>query len=143
MRPPAETPAVAAAVVLSGSWRADPGGGIRAEELSAAAPLLLRTGAGALGWRRARGTPLHTRPEALQLQRAHRIQMLEAALGEREIPRLFGLLRSGGIEPLLVKGWAVARLYPEKGLRPYGDVDLCVRPAELESARSILAGAGS
>jgi hypothetical protein len=39
---------------------------------------------------------------------------------------------------LLVKGWAVARLYPERGLRPYGDIDLCVRADQFTAARSAL-----
>ena len=49
------------------------------------------------------------------------------------------LLRSAGVEPLLVKGWAVARLYPERGLRPYGDIDLCVRPEQYATAVAALA----
>ena len=48
------------------------------------------------------------------------------------------LLRSAGVEPLLVKGWAIARLYPEHGLRPYGDIDLCVRPEQHTSAMAVL-----
>ena len=43
------------------------------------------------------------------------------------------------MEPLLVKGWAVARLYPERGLRPYGDIDLCVRPEQYAVAVTALA----
>ena len=48
------------------------------------------------------------------------------------------MLRSAGVEPLLVKGWAVARLYPEHGLRPYGDIDLCVRPEQYAVALAAL-----
>jgi hypothetical protein len=48
-------------------------------------------------------------------------------------------LRSAGVEPLLVKGWAVARLYPERGIRPYGDIDLCVRPEQHGVAVAALA----
>ena len=44
-----------------------------------------------------------------------------------------------GVEPLLLKGWAVARLYPERGLRPYGDIDMCVRPEQYEVAAAALA----
>ena len=43
------------------------------------------------------------------------------------------------MEPLLVKGWAVARLYAERGLRPYGDIDLCVRPEQYAVAVAALA----
>jgi hypothetical protein len=45
-------------------------------------------------------------------------------------------LRSAGVEPLLVKGWAIARHYPEAGLRPYSDIDLIVRPDECARARA-------
>jgi hypothetical protein len=37
-----------------------------------------------------------------------------------------------------VKGWSVARLYPQSGLRPYGDVDLFLPPGERERARALL-----
>ena len=64
---------------------------------------------------------------------------LENAREERRIVRAITLLRSAGVEPLLVKGWAIARLYPECGLRPYGDIDLCVRPEQHASAVAALA----
>jgi hypothetical protein len=38
------------------------------------------------------------------------------------------------MEPLLFKGWAIARSYPQPGLRPSGDIDLCVRPEEYRAA---------
>ena len=50
------------------------------------------------------------------------------------------LLRENGIEPVVVKGWVSARLYPEAGLRPYGDLDLCVRPDQFGRATALLAG---
>jgi hypothetical protein len=45
-------------------------------------------------------------------------------------------LRAASLSPLLAKGWAVARLYPRPGLRPYGDLDLYVRPSEYAAARA-------
>jgi hypothetical protein len=63
-----------------------------------------------------------------------------AAVHERQLRQALTLLRSAGAEPLLMKGWAVARLYPAPGLRPYGDLDLCVRPAAYGAARAALAG---
>lgn len=47
---------------------------------------------------------------------------------------------SAGVEPLLVKGWAVARPYPEPGLRPYGDIDLFVCPEQHSAAAAALCG---
>jgi len=48
------------------------------------------------------------------------------------------MLRQAAVEPLLVKGWAAAALYPDLGLRPFGDIDLLIRPRELETARTAL-----
>lgn len=54
-----------------------------------------------------------------------------------------GALRAEGIEPLLVKGPALARLLYDQGeLRPYGDVDLLVGPGHFERALAILQGRG-
>lgn len=47
-------------------------------------------------------------------------------------------LGAAGVEPLLIKGWAIARLYPGAGLRPYTNLDLIVRPSELGAARGNL-----
>ena len=64
---------------------------------------------------------------------------LQNARQERRIIQTIALLRSAGVEPLLVKGWAMARLYPERGLRPYGDIDLCVRQEQYAVAVAALA----
>jgi hypothetical protein len=66
------------------------------------------------------------------------MQELEAAVREQGIAQIVSLLRAGGVEALLVKGWAIARSYPEAGLRPYSDIDLCVRAAELPAAEAAL-----
>ena len=102
-------------------------------------PTLLRTGAASLGWWRVRSSELRTSSAAHELRQAYRLYTLQAARHERRIVQAITLLRSAGVEPLLVKGWAVVRLYPERGLRPYGDIDLCVRPEQYASAVAALA----
>lgn len=52
--------------------------------------------------------------------------LLRAKLYEEKIKAAFELFRENGIEPILIKGWAVAREYPEKYQRIYSDIDLCV-----------------
>jgi hypothetical protein len=47
-------------------------------------------------------------------------------------------LNRANIDAVLIKGWAAARLYPEIGVRPYGDLDICVRPRQLRSAMALL-----
>ena len=125
--------------VLAGAWcQSPPPVELSAGELAAIGPLLLGSGAGALAWWRIRGSALGTTPAALELREAYRLHSLEAALHERSIKTIVALLRSAGVEPVLVKGWAVARLYPEAGLRPYGDIDLCVRPEQYRQAAALL-----
>jgi hypothetical protein len=74
----------------------------------------------------------------MQLRQAYRLQTLQAGLHEEQIQQVFTGCRAAGLEPLLGKGWAVARLYPEPGLRPYGDIDLFVRPEQHAAARTVL-----
>jgi hypothetical protein len=81
-------------------------------------------------------------PSADVLLQAYRLSTLESAVREQQVGQAFAVLRGAGVEPLLAKGWAAARFYPEPGLRPYGDVDLYVRPAQLDAARAALRAAG-
>ncbi len=107
-------------------------------ELTDILPLLCESGAGALGWWRIRNTPLANSAAGGQLHEVYRRHRLSALIHEREIAYVLSLLRAEGIEPVLVKGWAIARLYPDAGLRPYGDIDLCVRPDQFAQASAAL-----
>lgn len=128
-----------AARVLAGSWRQSPPPlTISETELDLVTPMLLATGAGALGWKRVSTSRLRTAPAALELEQAYRLHALQSAMHERGIEKALTHLRSAGVEPILVKGWAIGRLYPEVGLRPYGDLDLCVEPGQYQSARTAL-----
>lgn len=126
---------------LRGAWRREPPElQISETELDQVAPLLLASGAGALGWWRVRGSNLKSTPSALELQQAYRLHSLQSALHQAEIKHLVTLAREASAEPVLVKGWAVARLYPEMGLRPYGDVDLCFPEETYARAAAVLEG---
>ncbi len=127
------------AVVLAGSWRRFPSPlDISIEDLDTVAPSLLATGAAALAWQRVSNSDLRTSPAAIELEQAYRLHSLQSAIHERDIQNILTLLDHAGIEPVLVKGWAIARLYPEPGLRPYGDIDLCVHPKQFAGARAAL-----
>jgi hypothetical protein len=129
---------------LSGSWRREPmAPDVSVEELERVAPLLLGSGAGALGWCRVRDLELRSSSVAFQLHQAYRKHTLEAALHELQIKESFALLRSIDIEPVLVKGWSIARFYPERGMRPYDDVDLVVRAEQFAAAQAIIGKAES
>jgi hypothetical protein len=129
------------ATLLAGSWRRPaPPLHIAPDTLADVASHVVRLGGGALVWRRlhaAGGAPC---PAAIELRQVYRLQTLDARLHERRIVRAVSLLRAAGIEPLLAKGWAAARIYPEPGLRPYGDVDLWVRPDQYARAHAALGG---
>src|SRR4051794_9928478 len=127
--------------VLGGSWRrCHPPLELGAAELADLAPLLLGTGAAPLGWWRARHSNLHECPAALDLRSAYRMQALATARQELAVAEVFRRLRARRVEPLLVKGWAAARLYPEPGLRAWGDVDVVIRPQEFARAQVAIAG---
>jgi hypothetical protein len=132
----------AVAAILAGSWRPDPeAASFDRETLAAITPLLIRSGAAALAWRRV-APAADDAPEALELKRQALVQRVHARTLERDLEEIVGTLRAGGVEPVVVKGWAAARLYPERGSRPYGDVDLFVRPAERARAEETLEHAG-
>ncbi len=127
------------AATLAGAWRRSPPSlSLSRGELAEVTPLLLGTGGGSLGWWRIRSSSLGTSSPGFQLHQAYRLHTLVAAVHERAIQRVVTLLRAAGVEPLLAKGWAVARLYPEPGLRPYGDVDLWVQPEQYAAAVAAL-----
>lgn len=132
------------AKALAGSWRSHPPPlEISDTELDQIIPLLLGSGAAALGWWRILHSELDQHSgSAIELQQAYRLLALQDTLHEREIKKIFALLRSAGVEPLLVKGWAIARLYPETVLRPFGDVDICVRPEHFKLASERLKSSG-
>jgi hypothetical protein len=134
-----ESPGHLVAEMLTGSWRQSPTAlECTASELEEIAPLLQRSGAAALCWWRIRSYPLRDVPAAKELHQAYRLNTLQAAVNQQTIEEIIALLRSVGIDPILVKGWAVARVYTEYGLRPYGDIDLCVRPEQVAAAEHAL-----
>jgi hypothetical protein len=128
---------------LSGSWRAHAvAPPITPAELAAITPLLIQSGAGALLWWRIRDHELAKSDAGEQLRQVYRIHRLEASLHVARLKRVFQLFREAGIEPVLVKGWNVARLYPEPGLRHYFDLDLCVRHDCHSQANDLVASLG-
>src|SRR5215216_1231897 len=127
------------AQLLTGAWRDKPPLLATSEqELAEIAVLLMRSGAGGLAWHRIRNSALRDSSIAGQLEQAYRFHFLQAALHERSLKQVIPLLRSYGVEPVLIKGWAIARHYAESGLRQYCDLDLCVLPDQHAAARAAL-----
>lgn len=125
--------------ILTSSWRnALDHDEISADDIATAAPLLLSSGTAALAWRRISHLDFKTDPAFQQLQEGYRLHSIQSRLHEHQLKDLFKRMRAAGVEPLLLKGWAMARLYPEPGLRPYGDIDLWVSPAQAKTAQENL-----
>jgi len=125
------------ASALAGAWRPQPPTcALTASELEEITPILLKSGTAGIVWRR-----LQERHReggvSDQLHSAYKLQALEAAVHEHNVKEVFRRLHAANVDALLVKGWAVARLYPEPGLRHYGDIDLCVRARDYERALSL------
>ncbi|GAC1458803.1 MAG: hypothetical protein PVSMB1_08710 [Gemmatimonadaceae bacterium] len=97
------------------------------------APRLVETGCAALAWRR---FPASSEPGSISdlFRQASRINALTGAIGQVELQYAFETLRRAHIEPLLLKGWAVARMYADASWRPSGDIDLAVVPADHAKA---------
>lgn len=127
------------AQLLAGSWKGTPlSEAISPQEMEDLAPLLISNGAGGLAWCRLRKTDAGNSPAAQQLQQAYRYQSLSAAIHLQKLKQVIPYLQNVGVEPVLVKGWAVARLYPEIGMRPFSDIDLCVLPEQYATAQAAL-----
>jgi hypothetical protein len=71
-------------------------------------------------------------------QNAYRCQVLQNAVWEHDICAVFRMLRSINIEPILLKGWSVGRLYGGSRFRCLGDIDLLVRDEQLAIAEEKL-----
>jgi hypothetical protein len=127
------------ATFLAGAWRFKPPDlDLSRHEVEKIAPFLLRSGAAGLGWRRLCGGELQDFEAASELRQAYRLYTLQSRVNKTKIEKVFKLLRAAGVEPILIKGWAAARHYPEPGLRPYGDIDVCVRKENYLGAHAAL-----
>ena len=128
------------AQVLAGAWRTGgPPLEVEPEDLQRVAPLLHQTGTGALVWWRVRGTALADTETGEGFHQAYRLHTLEAEIHALRLNDVLCRLDAAGIDALLIKGWAIARRYPEVGLRPYTDLDLIIRPGQGEAAQGALA----
>lgn len=69
---------------------------------------------------------------------ANRWQLLQWRVYEKRIVEAVVFLRQNKVEPILIKGWAAARFYPEPFERYSNDIDLMVAPAECGRVSEIL-----
>lgn len=125
--------------LLSRFWCSPPPSpGLSPNQLQELIPILERQGSGGLAWFRIRSTPLAQLPNAPRLQNAYRHHTLQVRIRERQLLEAIGHFRRWKVDPILAKGWTLGRLYPEAGLRPYGDLDFWVPPEKMSAAREAL-----
>lgn len=124
---------------LAGCWRAKQAPVDNSpSDLERLTTLLYNSGSTGLAWWRIHESDLKTSPCGELLHQGYRLQALQSPINEERIVTAFRLLRDAGVEPILIKGWSAARFYPHRTLRPYGDIDLVVRPREYAAAREVL-----
>lgn len=123
------------AVALGRAWRERPDGDLvtRRAAAAAAAPLLLRSGTAPLAWH-ALGAAAG--PGLEEVHAASRLEALRTRLRLRSVGRVVSRLREAGVEPIVGKGWAIAREYPSPALRPFGDVDVYVSRRDAQRIRA-------
>ena len=129
------------AEILAGAWR-QPSfrkPGCSSQNLHRLAPLLIAGGAAALTWFHIRQHKSEFSESVLNLYRQEYIgSAARAAAQEEELERVLSAFQAVGIRSILLKGWSVARLYPEPGLRPLGDIDLWIDPLRIAEASDVL-----
>ena len=122
---------------LAGSWRKSPPPlGLSLADVRQITPLLINFGAGSLACRRLGQKERESKP----LGESYRLDTLHCALYERQLIRLAALFRSSGVDPLLAKGWVVAKAYPETGVRVPCAMDFWIKPEEYPRAADLLRG---
>jgi hypothetical protein len=127
------------ATLLAGAWRSEPPvlSAARAD-IESVLPFVANMKIAPLVWWRLRHAGMTDVRGAAGLRDAYRYAALEAEQHHHHIATVLGLLRGASIEPILFKGWDIARCYPQPGLRRYEDIDVVVRPQEFELAQRTL-----
>lgn len=121
------------------AWRADaPPLDLTVDELAAILPHLIKSGSAGLIWPKVK--PVRERYGALAfaLEAAYRAQTDHNHRVEKSIAAVSIRLHKAGINPVLIKGYALSRVYPEGIVRPAGDIDLVVPDVHYQSTQQLL-----
>jgi hypothetical protein len=127
------------AALLRGAWRhKPPSPDLNLAPFAGTVRLLLKSGAGALGWWRIQHSSLCWLPEARLLHDAYLEYAVQALEYERKLATLVEALNQEKLNFILLKGCATSRFYPESNLRPSGDIDVYMPRHEWIRIREIL-----
>ncbi len=121
----------AIAAILKHSWRKSEGQEISFQEIEKALPALRNTGSAGLIWHRVSHLPAES---VADLREVYHQQAISAIIREHSLADIFQRMREQEVEPILLKGWSLARLYPDAAMRPSGDIDLWVASGQLAQA---------
>src|SRR5581483_2606336 len=126
--------------ILAQSWKeASPYDDFSPERVPYLTSQLLNSGTAGLVWWRHQSAALQLGDTLSPFERAYTYYTIRTAFHEAQAQRVFAFFRANAIEPVLVKGWAIGRRYPAKGLRPYGDIDLAIRESDYPKALALAA----
>ena len=120
---------------LSGTWRPSPPPFcLSAIELENNGSLFLGSMTAALAWRQLRSSELKENTATQEFRQLYHVYLLRASIREHQIGQAGECLHAAGVDAVMAKGWLAAQLYPEKGLRHPGDIDLYVAPDQYQAA---------
>jgi hypothetical protein len=68
----------------------------------------------------------------------NRNKLLSHKVHEYRIELAWKRFENAGFKPILIKGWAAARLYPNPSERSFNDIDLVIDPDEYNRAKKIV-----
>lgn len=126
------------AMTLARSWRRPPAGRLAPPIGEETLRALVLSGAGPISYLQLKEVPHGTTSILEELRSSYFLARLQWSIKRRWAIDAVDVLRSRGIEPIVIKGPIVALLYPEMALRPFGDIDLCVDPDQFETAERVL-----
>ena len=66
--------------------------------------------------------------------------ILQRKLAEHRIEKVFTKFRLGGIQSILIKGWAAGLNYPRPWERYFSDIDVAVKPSDYKRAQELTQG---
>ncbi|MCH8745881.1 MAG: nucleotidyltransferase family protein, partial [Chloroflexi bacterium] len=92
----------------------------------------------ALAWRQLRSSELKETPAAQGFRQLYHVYLLRASVREQQIGQAAERLHAAGVDAVLAKGWLAAQLYPGKGMRHSGDIDLYVATDQYRAASAAL-----
>lgn len=122
-------------------WQSDaPPTPVTDAEFISVLPIVIRSGSVGLVWPRMRDRFDPDGAVAMAMEAANQAQVRHNALVEERISQAASRMKIAGIEPVIVKGWSVARLYPKALVRIAGDIDLVVSDRDFFDALETLYG---